>query len=68
MLLSQQELIDLTDYHKAAMQIQWLRDHGWRFEVGASGRAKVSRAYFEQRMGLVEQEARPDFSVFQKRA
>lgn len=70
MLLSPQELIDLTDYQTAARQIQWLRDHGWKYEIGASGRPKVSRAYFEQRMGLVTQNQEPelDFSVFDKAA
>lgn len=68
MLLSQNDLIELTDYELAAYQIKWLREHGWKFDVGASGRPKVSRAYFEQRMGVVTQDVEPDFSIFEKRA
>ena len=50
MLLSPEELLELTDYRRAADQIRWLTDHGWKFEVGATGRPKVLRAEAERRM------------------
>ena len=62
MLLTPDEIIDLTDYQRPADQIRWLSSHGWHYEVGASGRPKVSRQYAETRMGLVHTEALPDFS------
>lgn len=50
MLLSPQELRDLTDRARAADQIAWLRSRGWRFEVSATGRPKVAKAEYERRM------------------
>jgi hypothetical protein len=50
MFLSPDELLELTDYRRAADQIRWLTDHGWKFEVGATGRPKVLRAEAERRM------------------
>ena len=51
MILTPDELVDLTDRPHPKRQIEWLTRRGWVFEVGASGRPKVSRAYAEQRMG-----------------
>lgn len=45
------ELADLTDFKQAGRQLRWLRDHGWAHEVGATGRPKVARSYFNMRMG-----------------
>ena len=30
--------------------MRWLKEHGWRYEVGASGRPKVDRDYHRARM------------------
>jgi len=30
--------------------VRWLKEHGWRYEVGASGRPKVDRDYHRARM------------------
>ena len=68
MLLTPQELFDLTDYQVPAKQIKWLQAHGWQFEVGASGRPKVSRSYFEQKMGATSTTIEPDFSFLTKAA
>lgn len=48
--LTQAELHDLTDLEQPAAQARWLRERGWRFEVGASGRVKVDREYHRARM------------------
>lgn len=51
MLLSPEEIAELTDRPQPKRQIEWLTVHGWVFEIGAAGLPKVSRAYYEQRMG-----------------
>lgn len=48
--LTPAELQDLTDLEQPAAQARWLKDRGWRFEVGASGRVKVDREYHRVRM------------------
>lgn len=68
MLLTIAELIELTDYQAPAKQIQWLTEHGWKFDIGASGRPKVSRAYAEQKLGVQTKEILPDFSFLDKAA
>lgn len=50
-LLSHEELVALTDYELPARQARWLDERGWRYERGASGKVKVSRAHFETMMG-----------------
>lgn len=50
MFLSPPEIELLTDRKQPAAQIRWLEAHGWRFEVGASGRPKVLRAEAERHM------------------
>ncbi len=50
MLLTQEELALITDLVQPAAQIRWLTDHGWRFEIGASGRPKVLRAERDRKM------------------
>jgi len=49
-LLTQAELAEITDLIQPAAQIRWLTDHGWKFEIGASGRPKVLRAEAERKM------------------
>lgn len=50
LLLTDDELEDLTGYKVWRCQIEWLRRRGWRFETNAAGRPRVARAYFERRM------------------
>ncbi|MES2488505.1 MAG: DUF4224 domain-containing protein [Pseudomonadota bacterium] len=50
MFLTRDEIAELTERRQAAAQIRWLTDHGWKFEVGMTGRPKVMRAEAEQRM------------------
>jgi hypothetical protein len=66
LILSPDELEELTGYKIPACQIRWLKDRGWVFEVSRK-RPKVSRVYFEQKMGVqANQDAEPelDFSCF----
>lgn len=39
--MAPEDLIELTDRKRAPEQIEWLVSHGYRFDVGASGRPKV---------------------------
>lgn len=69
--LSDKEIEDLTGYKLPAWQIKWLTSRAWKFEVSAGGRPKVSRKYYEQKMGLVNESAEPDepdFSILHKAA
>jgi hypothetical protein len=54
LFLSSEEVEALTDRLQPKRQIAWLSQHGWRFEVGASGRPKIARSYYESRMGQPE--------------
>lgn len=70
MLLSHDELVELTGYVCPAWQIKWLEARGWKYEVSRK-RPKVSRSYFEQRMGVIaNQQPEPDldFSCWDKAA
>ena len=52
LFLTPVELEELTGYKINSKQVQWLAARGWRYEVSAIGRAKVSRSYCEARMGV----------------
>ena len=49
MFLSASELQELTGYQKPALQIRWLSDNGYSFDVRCDGRPVVSRVYYEGR-------------------
>ena len=51
MFLTKEELCELTGYVYHCRQIDWLRQHHWKFEVTAQQRPKVARSYFESRLG-----------------
>ena len=51
MFLTDDELKELTGYSFRSRQIEWLRNHNWKFEINARNLPKVARAYFEVRMG-----------------
>lgn len=56
MLLSAEEVTELTDYCYPSKQITWLREHGYTHEVGGDGRPKLLRTYVYSRLdGVVEQ-------------
>ena len=50
MFMTHDQLRDLTDLQASAAQIRWLTKHGFKFEVGASGRPKVLVAEVERQM------------------
>lgn len=69
-VLSPEELKELTGYEVPACQIKWLMQRGWVYEVSRK-RPKVARSYFEQRMGVaakIESEPDLDFSCWTKAA
>ncbi len=49
MFLTTENLRDLTGYRKPALQIRWLAENGYSFDVRGDGRPVVSRAYYEGR-------------------
>ena len=55
LLITPDELADLTDYKRAASQVGWLRERGIPFDVGASGRPKVLRSVILTRLGVDQQ-------------
>jgi hypothetical protein len=57
--LSDEEVREITDTPIRALQILWLKDHGWPFELSRLGRPKVARAFFERRMGVQDGETSP---------
>lgn len=59
MLLTNEELIDLTGYKTGAGQVKWLRERGWRFELNRVGQPRVDREYYRQQMGLQVASAGP---------
>ena len=50
MFLTRDELVELTDRKQARAQVRWLTEHGYHFEIGASGRPKVLRSVIESRL------------------
>ena len=50
LFLAPEEMTALTGYARRSGQIQWLREHGWRFELDRDGSPRVARAYMERRM------------------
>lgn len=66
MILTHEELVELTDRQQPARQVKWLIAHGWHFEVSATGRPKVSRKYAESKLGAAQQTVEPDFTFIKK--
>lgn len=52
MLLTEDELFELTGYKTASYQVKWLRERGWRFELNRVNKPRVDREYYRQQMGL----------------
>lgn len=72
MFLTNEELKELTGYSFRSRQIEWLRNHNWKFEINARNLPKVARAYFEIRMGagfpketvnIPDTSVRPNFQI-----
>ncbi len=49
MFLNASELQELTGYQKPTLQLRWLAENGYSFDVRCDGRPVVSRAYYEAR-------------------
>lgn len=48
-ILTRDELKDITGYVKPALQCRWLAQHGYYFDVRADGHPTVSRAHYESK-------------------
>jgi hypothetical protein len=67
MMLTSEEVADLTGARRRASQFAWLRANGYPVEEGADGRPKVLRAAVEAKLmpkGAVraERKTEPDLS------
>lgn len=67
LVLTREELIELTDRQMPGKQIEWLKKNRWKYAVSAAGRPKVSRDYFNFRVGTAQEEPKegaqePDYS------
>ena len=65
-LLTDEEVRDLTGYSRPSAQIRWLRRQGWRFTVNALGKPAIAVAEFNRRMvgngGAITQQE-PDWNA-----
>jgi hypothetical protein len=50
LLLTPDEIQDLTGLQQFAAQRRWLDANGWRYTIDARGRPKISRVFFEKHM------------------
>lgn len=66
MLLTADDLRDLTGFTRPSKQIEWLQREGFTFRVAADGHPRVDRAHYLKLMGATDIEAHrrttPDFS------
>jgi hypothetical protein len=49
--LTLDEIADLTGWKVAKKQTEWLKDHGWQFDIDAKKRPKVLRIAMLARLG-----------------
>lgn len=72
MILTPQQLAELTDKKRPKDQINWLTEHGYRFEISALGRPKVLLKEVEGKMLTPEFKTKskksdsPDFAAINK--
>lgn len=52
LLLTEEDLHQLTGYIRPDAQIRWLKKNGWEFAVSAYKRPKVAFAYAESKLGV----------------
>lgn len=69
LLLTEDELVDLTGYVRTDAQVRWLQRNNWEYVLSGYKRPKVSRTYADQRLGLaikneLRQTSAPDFSAW----
>lgn len=65
LLLTKQEVRELTGYQAKSRQIRKLKEYGVRFFVAADGYPRVVRAEIEN-PGRIASKAQPDFSALVK--
>ena len=71
LLLTDNELIALTEAKTRPAQMGWLDARGFHYEVGAKGGIKVLRAHVENKMGGRDNgsaQLGPDLKFFEHRA
>jgi len=51
MFLSTNDLQALTNYKYAAKQINWLNDHGYKYDIAGDGKPRVLKEYIEEILG-----------------
>ncbi len=50
MFLTPEQIADLADSNRLAHQVEWLTDHGFKFEISRAGRPKVLIQEVENRL------------------
>lgn len=72
MFLTAEQVQELTGYKVGHYQAQWLKEHGYPYELTISGKPRVLRAFVEKRLGLASvkptTQTEPDFSSWKKAA
>lgn len=60
MLLSPEEIAELTGYCYPSKQTTWLRENGYIYEVGGDGKPKLLRTYVYSGLGGVVEQSSPE--------
>ena len=60
MLLSPEEVADLTGYCYPSKQMTWLCENGYKHEVGGDGKPKLLRTYVYSRLGGMVEQSSPE--------
>lgn len=53
-LLSDKELAQISGAGTKALQVQWLRENGWKFSTTRHGEPRVGRLYANLKLGGLE--------------
>jgi len=63
--LSANELQELTGYQKPALQIRWLAENGYSFDVRCDGRPVISRTHYESHHegAIVQRRTEPNLAA-----
>lgn len=66
LLLTSDEIQEITGYRALKAQVSWLSQKGWRFELNALGRPVIARRYAEKMLGCDgadDRKTRPNFAA-----
>lgn len=66
LLLTADEIHEITGFKLNRLQVDWLHRKGWRFEINGIGRPVVARKYAEKMLGCADEGAtvvRPNFGA-----